>query len=180
MPLPIPGEPTATTDVVAIYSAAGIQLFTNARPMRAGVREGAKQFEHPLETGSTITDYRVIMPVEIELPMMMTSEDYRDVYGQVRQTFIRGDLLIVATRAGSYRDMLITEMPHEEDPEQFDALRLTLKLRQAQFVEPQYASLSPRQVRSAVNASTVEKGDQRPQDPPPTKQNASLLFRLFN
>lgn len=180
MPLPTPGQPTATTDVVAIYNAAGIQLFVDARPMKASVRESAKVFEHPLETGSTITDYRVIMPVEIELPMMLSSDDYRDVYGQVRQTFIRGDLLIIATRSGSYRDMLISEMPHEEDPEQFDALRLVLKLKQAQFVEPQYASLAPRQVAQPANASTVEKGDQRPQEVPATKTPSSLLFRLFN
>ncbi len=180
MPLANPGTPTATTDVVAIYNAAGVQLFAEARPMKASVRESAKVFEHPIETGSTITDDRVIMPVEIELPLLLASEDYRNVYGQIRRTFIRGDLLIIATRSGAYRDMLISEMPHEEDADKFDALGLTLKLKEAQFVEPQYANLTPKQVAQPSNASTVEKGDQRPKEVPATEQQSSLLFRLFN
>ena len=179
MPLQTAGQATPTTDVVAVYDAAGVQLFADARPLKASVKETAKVFEHPLETGATITDYRVINPVEIELSMMLASEDYRNVYDQIRQVFLRGDLLTVATRSGSYRNMLISEIPHEEDPEQYDALPLGMSLKEAQFVDPQYAKLTPRQVKAPANASTVEKGEQRPVEEPPEVAQ-STLFKLFN
>jgi hypothetical protein len=72
-------------------------------------------------------------------------------------------------------------MPHEEDPEQYDAIALALKLKQAQFVTPQFASLPPRQVRNPTNSSTVSRGEQQKTSQNSTStRSQSVLFGVFN
>jgi hypothetical protein len=169
---------TSSRDLVGVFNQDFQQVFEKARPLKATVKEEAKVFEHPLETGATITDFRIIQPIEIELSLMLNSEDYKSVYQQIRQLFLNGTLLVVQTKSGVYDNQLIQAMPHEEDPEQYDAITLGLKLKQAQFVTPQFAALPPRQVKNPANSSTVSRGEQ--QKPTTSQRSQSVLFGVFN
>lgn len=172
---------TASSDIVGVFTQEFRQVFDKARPLKATVKEEAKVFEHPIETGAMITDFRIIQPVEIEISLLLTSEDYRDVYQQIRQIFLNGDLLVVQTKSGVYENQLIQSMPHEEDPGLYDAITLALKLKQAQFITPQFATLAPRQVKNPANASTVSKGEQQKTSTSGSSQrNQSVLFGVFN
>lgn len=167
-------------DVVGIYDDGFRQLFETARPIKAAVKEDSKLMEHPVETGATITDFSIILPVEIELSLIASGVDeYRAVYGQIRRAFTSRTVLAVQTWTGLYQNMLIQAMPHEEDPALADAIAIALKLKEVKIVEAQYAQLAARQVRNPSHASTVNRGQQQPQQAT-TARSGSVLFGIFN
>lgn len=163
--------PTNAQDVVAVLNSDFQQVFEKARAIKATILRASKAMEHPLETGATITDHRIVLPVAIELSMVLSSSDYRAVYQQVRDLFIRGDLLTVQTRVDSFPSMLIEKMPHDETPEMFDGVALALSLKEAQFIQPQFSALK---VAQPKDSTTVKKGQQQPTDSPPARRQSVL------
>lgn len=152
----------AKVDVVGIYSGDGAtfgQMFARARPMRANVRETSRVMEHPVETGATIADHHIINPVEIELPMLIASQDYASTYTQIRQAFVNATPLSVKTRTGIYKNMIIAEMPHEEDAEMYDVITMGLRLRQVLFFLAGTNQLADNfQPVDATNSNTISSG----------------------
>lgn len=170
--------PTAAVDVVCVLDSALAQVFERARPIKASVMVESKTMEHPLETGVSIVDHRVILATAIELSMVLASEDYPSVYNQIKDLFLRGELLTVQTRVGSHPSMVIEKLPHEETPELQDGCLLALSLREAQFVTPQFSTLK---VASPRDSTTTKRGEQQPQATPPASQRGgSVLSRVFS
>ncbi len=167
--------PTAAVDVVGVFDKRFAQCFVDARPMKASIKASSKTMEHPIESGATITDHRVILPVEIELSMMLNSHAYRNIYSQIREAYLHGHIFSVQTKAGIYPNMLITDMPHEEDSDIFDALMLTLKLKEVVWVDAQYEKLPSQKVKNKTHASTIERGEQSGK----TIKKQSTLHRLL-
>lgn len=166
--------PSAAVDVVCVLNEALAQVFENARPMKAQVKEESKGMKHPLETGSTITDHRIILPVAIELSMMLATADYPTTYNQIKDLFLRGELLTVQTRVGTYPSMLIEKMPHDEGSDMQDACMLALSLEEAQFVTPQFSTFK---VASPRDSNTAKRGEQQPKDSP--ARSGSILSGIF-
>jgi hypothetical protein len=166
--------PTLAVDVVGIFSQDFKQLFVDARAIKAIVKPSAKVMEHPVENGTTVTDFYVVQPIEIELNIMITTSDYVNIYNQIYNTFINGTLVVIRTRSGQYTNMLIYDMPHQEDPEIYEALAISLKLREVQFADTVVGSLQP---RKPADKTTVDKGVVNPTTPTPPKQ--SFLKELF-
>lgn len=163
--------PTNSQDVVAVLNSDFQQVFEKARAIKATILRASKAMEHPLETGATITDHRIVLPVNVELSMILASEDYRAVYQQVRDLFMRGDLLTVQTRVDSFASMLIEKMPHDETPDMLDGVALALSLKEAQFVQPQFSALK---VAQPKDSNTVKKGQQQPTESPPARKQSVL------
>lgn len=154
-------KPTKAVDVVAITGAGFAPMFTQARPLTAGVYETAEVMEHPLETGALIADHIVFQPIEIEMPLLCVGEfAYRSTYALLRSTFNAGTLLTIRTRTGSYPNMVITDLPHEETADVFDGIAIRLRLREARFVTPK-SGLAKGQVKDAKQASSTNKGTQQ-------------------
>lgn len=154
--------PSRALDVVAILGPGFAPIFPAFRPLIASVAESAVLMEHPLETGALIADHIVFDPMEVELPGIIRGElEYRSTYALLRSTFQAGTLLTVVTRTGSYPNMVIYEIPHEERPQSFDAVEMSIRLRHANFVKPQSTSMSQAQVKDAKQSSTVAKGAQQ-------------------
>lgn len=154
---------THAADVVGVFDSKFAQLFPRARPIKATVKESAKVMEHPVESGATITDHRVILPTEIELTVIVIGEDYRDTYERIRAVFRQTETIIVQTRTGSYENMIVEAMPHDETPEMHEAVPIAIKLREVTLVTAQFQALPPKAVgtgKGARNASTVKKGEQ--------------------
>lgn len=166
---------TGAQDVVAVLGADFNQVFQKARAIKATIMRASKAMEHPLETGATITDHRIVLPVNIELSLVLASEDYKTVYQQVRDLFTKGSLLTVQTRVDSFPSMLIEKMPHDETPEMYSGVALALSLKEAQFVQPQFTTLK---VRQSKDSSTTARGQQQPTDSPPARK-ASVLSGFF-
>jgi hypothetical protein len=163
-------QASRAVDVVAITGAGFAPIFQRARPLTASVYEVAQLMEHPLENGSVIADHIVHDPIEIDLPVVCVGEaEYRSTYQSIKTAYIAGTILTVTTRTGSYPNMVLLEIPHEESPEAFDAIRMDIRLREARFVQPQSQALSQGQVANANQSSTLARGSQQT-----TGANASL------
>lgn len=158
-----PRGPTSATDVVGIFDDSGNQILDLARPIKANVSPSSKIMDHPIETGATISDFQIFLPVEIELSLLCTSSEYRSVYQQINTAFQAGATLTVLTKANAYVNMLIQAIPHEETPEMFDVLPVAVKLREVIQVTTQYQALAPSDVLNPNDQSTVSTGETSPQ-----------------
>jgi hypothetical protein len=164
-----------STDVVCVLNASLAQVFEKARPMKASVKRDSKPMEHPLETGATVTDHRIVLPTEIELSLILAGEDdYRTTYRQIADLFLKGELLTVQTRVDTFTNVVIQTMPHDEDPEHFDAVLLALRLREVQYVDARFTTVK---VKHKKDSRTVKRGEQQPQDA--SSRQSSVLSRLF-
>lgn len=162
----------STTDAVAVYTQGYTQVFPRARILKATIDEPSKTMEHPLETGAIITDHRIILPIRIELVMILQSADYLNAYRQMKQLFLNATLLSVQTKATVYTNQLIAELPHEEDPDKFDALSVLLKFKQVLFATSIF-SISP---QNPQNSSTTNRGQQQTSFAGPSSQlNGKLV-----
>lgn len=169
--------PSAAVDIVGFYDKDFNQVFSKARPMKAIIKESSKVMEHPLEQGATMVDHRVILPIEIEILVLLNSEDPRDVYQQIKQVFLSASLLNVQTRAAVYSNQLMYDIPHEEDPEIYDAFALSIKLKEALLVTAQEGKIAP---RNKKNSSTTNRGNQQGKEASKTDtEKTSLLYRAF-
>lgn len=117
-------------DAVAVFDSNLNQVFENARPMSADVHPRSKLLDHPLEQGQIVSDHKVILPLEITMPMVVVSAYYRDTYQEIWNLWKASELLNVQTRTGTYINMVIAEMPHEERVERYDAILLRMRFRQ--------------------------------------------------
>ena len=177
-------------DVVAVLRMDSMeQVFIGARPLSAQVFEVANAMEHPLEDGSTVTDHIIYLPTEIELPLMVTV-DVETVMAEVRALYRSAELLIVQTTSGSYENMFIRAMPHDEKADTMGSATIGLQLKEAVFVSAVLeGGLTPAQVarpatstnrRPAARTSTAARGAQQTTTPTaPTAARGSTLYRLF-
>lgn len=156
--MPIPPIFPSSVDSVAVYDTNFNQLFPNARPIKALVRQNARAMEHPLENGQIITDYRIILPTEIELGVIVQAQFYQSTYQEILNNYMNSTLLVVQTKTATYLNMIISEMPHEESPELFDALPMGIRFKQVLLVTQQstYAPADP------LQSNTQTLGEQNP------------------
>jgi hypothetical protein len=165
--------PTYAVDVVGIYDENFNQVAKKARTIKLHVKNESKVMDHPVEDGSTISDYTVFLPIEVELTLILFGLDYRDTYNSIIQIYQNRELLNIQTFAGTYNNMIIYDPSHDEGSEIYNSVAMVLKLRQVQSVTPQF-SLAPKNKR---NKSTVDKGTQQPQ---PIKDGSSTLVRRYD
>jgi hypothetical protein len=151
-------------DVVGVFDNDTFeQLFITARPMKANVTRQQKIMDHPIESGAIVSDFAIILPVEIELSMLLTGQQYTAMYQEISTYFNTQQLVSIQTKATVFPNMMIQAMPHEETPEMFDVLPLALKFREVQMVTVQYQALPPTAVQTPTDTSTVQRGTQQPQ-----------------
>lgn len=163
-------------EVVGIFDANFRQLFDKAIPIKATVKEESKLMTHPVETGASITDHKVVLPVEIELSLIITGKDFKSVYERIKQTYLAGTSLSVQTRTGVYNNQVIQSIPHDEDTTMVDAVTIAMKLSEVIYVTAQYDKLPPRKVKHKEKSSTVDRGEQQPQK----SKRQSLLHEWLN
>lgn len=151
----------ARGNIINVFTQNGFTpIFANAIPMRASVRETSRVMEYPVETGATLSDHHIINPINIELQMLVAAANYSSTYGQIRNAFINATALSVQTRTGIYKNLIIADMPHDENPDMFDAIMISLHLREAILVVPNSSTQpSNYQPLSPVNANTALLGN---------------------
>jgi len=152
------------TDVVAIYNTSEEQVFADAIPMKAAINSTLQKFDHPLEDSTVITDHIVINPDQVSLSLTIPKGLYKDTYNQIRQAYQSGDLFEVRTKAANFTNMLITGLPHEENPEKFDAIDMVLEMEETQFESVIIATLQFQEVARKDQATSVDRGEQNPAD----------------
>lgn len=151
----------SAVDVVGVFDSNFRQLFPGARPLKARVREHSRLMEHPVETGVITSDHRIILPTEIELPVISQSADYMETYQEIKQVYLAATLLTVLTKTGAYPNMLILEMPHDESAEMFDAIAINIRFKQVIFANSLQSSAvqgPPYSPADPALSSTVQQG----------------------
>lgn len=144
-------------DGVAIFDQNYNQLFSAAKAIKIVVKENSKLMEHPIETGAVITDHRILLPTEIEMSLILSSISYADVYKQIKQFYLNATLLIIQTRSGIYQNQLIEALPHEEDPNMFNALTIALSLKEVLYV----SAVTKNPPKRPSNTNAVDRGTQQ-------------------
>jgi len=144
-------------DVTGVYDVNFNQLFPNARPITARVTPSSKLMEHPLESGATIVDHRIINQTEIELSVILAPSDYLDAYNAVKATFLGKSSVTVQTIVDVYPNMYIMAMPYQHTPEAIDTITMIIKLKEAQIASAATTVAIP---KSAADAATVTTGAQ--------------------
>jgi hypothetical protein len=159
------------SDVVGIYDGSSFQqLFADARPLKATVRETSKIMEHPAETGVIVADHHIINPVEIDIPLMIQAQYYASTHQQIKATYLNATSLSVQTRTDVYSNMVIADMPHDESPEFYDAITLAVHLKQVLYVSSVGGVSSPNSPTAyapadPTNSNTAQNGLQSPVNP---------------
>lgn len=162
-PIPLAAEALSSlfpySDDIAFYTQTFEQVFKHARPIKVAVKPAIKAMEHPLETGATVTDHRIVLPKEIEVSFIIPPATYRDTYQTINNYFVYSILLIVQTRASVYYNMMITSIPHEESADMYNAIPLAMTLKEVLFAETQTSNtkINP---KSPKNSGTVPRGQQ--------------------
>jgi hypothetical protein len=163
--------PTFGGKTVFVTDQAGNEVFPRAQILKAEIKPESMPMEHPIETGAIITDHRILKPIEIELSIILSRNDYRDVYKQIITLYQRGTLLIVQSRGGAYENQVIQAPPHTEDSEQQNSIVLSLKLKQVLIAatpgttnsvstSPAHAAARVTTPQSPTNANNVNVGTQ--------------------
>ncbi len=168
--------PTDASDVVGVFDDSFNQLFDLARPIKANVTPSSRIMDHPVETGTTISDHQIFLPTEMELSLICTTEEYKSVYQQIKSAYLVGSTLIVQTKADTYLNMLIQAIPHDETPELFDVIQVAVKLREGKFVDTQYQTIAAKDVKNPNDQSTVNTGETTPKSTTTIAQNIVGLF----
>lgn len=150
-------------DVVAVLNQDSLQqVFANARPLKAIVKETAKVMEYPVETGAVISDHKVNNPTEIEMLFIIPSDAYSTAFQEIRNAWLNATMLSVQTRVGTYRNMIIADRPHEEDPEMFNAITQSIRFKEVLFVAgsniAEQSNLQNYEPIDPQNAQTVNRG----------------------
>lgn len=176
-------------DVVSIMNAeTGEQVFAGARPLSASVFEDARAMQHPLEDGSSVVDHMIFLPVEIDMALRIT-DDVKTVFEEMRELFRSSTKLTVQTRTGTYDDQYITSLPADERGERAGSVDVDLRLKQAVFIEAQYAGAIAPVTRAnagsgraaSARTTTSSRGTQQTTAPSEEKKSqGSLLYRAFN
>ena len=136
---------------VLVSDQSGKEVFPAAKFLKVEVKPESRPMEHPVESGATITDHRIILPIEIELSTILSSGDYKDVYKQIVGFYTNGTLLTVQCRAGTFTNQLIQAIPHTEDADQYDAIVLSLKMKQVLIATtPTVSTSTPAQPAGAA------------------------------
>jgi hypothetical protein len=173
----------SAVDEVAIFDSSYNQAFSAARIVKVTVSPTSKLMSHPIEDGSMRTDFRVIMPTEIEISMICPSggvsgPSFADIYQEINQSYLAGDIFTVATKADTYANMMIESLPHAEDPDMFDAITVAIKMKEVIIVTTQYQALPADQTKNTNDQSTVETGSTSAGAAPPA-QSESVLHSWF-
>lgn len=121
------------------------------------VKQDKLAMQHTIETGSVITDYTVLRPVEIDISILINTPDYQDIYFQILGYYENSTLLTIQTKTAIYENQFLTSIPHVENAEMYNAFAMVLKFQQAQIVQATY-NVSP---KYPSNSQIVNRGTQQ-------------------
>ena len=169
-------------DLVTILDAKTFDpLFPQAHIMRVTVRDEKRVTRFPVEDGSERSDHVIILSKEIALDYTLT-DDAKLMHQAIKQAYMENRLLTVQTKMGTYPNMLIEGMPHDEVSSN-TAITVNVSLVEWISVQPEYTDAPMRRadVKSSKQATTVQRGQQTTSTADaPKARRASVAHGLFN
>lgn len=112
--------------------------------MEADVDITSDLCDHPVETGSVITDNAIVQPISAKVKIAMPTAFAQRIYAEMIKFYQQKKYIILQTKFAAYRNMVIESMPFKLENATVDRPQIELSLRQVMEVEPQY-----------INAETI-------------------------
>ncbi|MDR0675978.1 MAG: hypothetical protein LBF97_02935, partial [Elusimicrobiota bacterium] len=130
------------------------EILQELQFLEASVIDESKITEHPIEDGSIVSDYKIQLPIEINLTAVMPSanignygynlnlldgarfNNWRKIYQELKDLKTSQDKLIIKTKSDSYFNMILVGIPHDEKVENVNRLVFTLKFKEVFVVLP--------------------------------------------
>ena len=151
--------------ITGIFDEDGNQLFVNTGTMKISISPVAQLMDHPLESGSTISDHIVFLPTEAQLTIIVDAPNYQDTYQQINDIYRAAKILTIQAKAARYESFVINGIPHEETPGNYDTLNMVISLREVDIPRVQFGTipLTVDNVAEPRNSSTVDAGQKESQ-----------------
>ena len=137
-----------------------------------------KPTEHPVQSGSSITDHSIMQPDEVILEIGMSDtasgagSNYSvNGYQMLRAIMQKREPLTLTTRLNTYRDMLITSISAPDDVNTMFALKASIYLQQIKIAT--VATVSVQQTVSSSKPSTPGGSSSPPPEPVKTPDESS-------
>lgn len=132
--------------------------------MDCKVSDRMQMMEHPVESGAKITDYEVRQPVEVNIQASLSTYNQAAAaaaYSELVQLYTDGVPLMIKTSADVYSNMLISGIPYDELPQQYDRVVFNLSFKEVVLVKDANAPLSQDDVSDPADAGTVSCGQKQ-------------------
>lgn len=166
-------------ELVAVLDNDSLQeIWTGTDLMQVSVMESSKATRYAVEDGTNRNDHVIHNPTEISLRAVMTGE-VTQLFDALRQTYRDRSLVTIQTKTAVYANMLLEEIPHDQDPGMTDAVALDLRFVEWREVAPEYGELTQSQVADPKQSDTVRRGSQATTETPPARRQ-SVLRSLFD
>lgn len=134
------------TDIPYLSEINGFNMW-GISYMNAEVSITSDLCDHPVETGQVITDSSIENPITATVNIVMPTAFYTKIYEQVLDYYKNKKKIILLTKFGMYKNMVIKSMPYKLQHGDVDRPVIALTLRQIMEVEPTYESIN-------INANT--------------------------
>lgn len=118
--------------------------------------------EHPIETGTVVTDTAIINPMTATVRLSMPTAFYTRIYDQIYKYFTTKKKIMLQTKFAVYTDLVVQAMPYKNENQTIDRPEIELQLKQVIEVAPQYESavISPTSSLNPADGDTVDYGRQ--------------------
>lgn len=151
-------------DVTAIFNESGEQLFSTAKLLKASVAPSNTFAQHPVEDGTVVSDNKIINQVRISIPMVLDSNDYKDVYKAIQDTSNNAVTLSIQTRVATFNKMYIESFPSEESAAMFDTVSMTVNFIEQITGTIVTKKLAATDVLNNSDVDTEDRGEQLPKE----------------
>lgn len=165
------------TPVIILDNDTLQELWAGSDIMSVSVSETSKATRYAVEDGTSRNDHVIQNPAEISIGMMLAGE-VAQLFQILKQTYLERKLVTVQTKTDVYADMLVEEIPHEQDAGMTDGVTVDVRLVEWREVAPEYGELTAKKVAQPWQSDTVKRGSQASSEAPPEKRQ-SVLRSIF-
>lgn len=151
-------------DVTAILNELGEQLFPTAKLLKASISPSNTFAQHTVEDGTVVADNKIINQVRISIPMILDSNDYKDVYKAIQDASNNTVLMSIQTRVATFNKMYIESYPSEESAAMFDTTSMTINFVEQITGTVVIKKLATSDVSNNSDIDTENRGEQLPKE----------------
>lgn len=127
--------------------------------VKADVEIDSDLCDHPVESGSVITDNAIIQPISMKIQVALPTAFATRIYNEMIKYYQKKKYIMVQTKFAMYRNMVIQAMPFKLENENVDRPIVELSLRQVQEVDVQYINTDETQIKKPLNPEDSDTKD---------------------
>lgn len=161
------------TPVVILDNDTLEELWVGSDIMRVSVNESSKATRYAVEDGTSRNDHVIQNPVEITMNIVLAGEVAR-LFQLLKQTYLERNLITIQTKTDVYTNMLVEEIPHEQDAGMTDGVTVDVRFVEWREVAPEYGELTMSSVANPNQSDTVNRGSQATSEASPEKRQSVL------